>query len=101
MLAALSEEAPMDTTKLEFVTLKKAAKINGAIHQPSEGKIAVTIEDAARLRSEGVLASEADELDGHTIAELTEIAADERVSLDGLSLKADIIAAIRTRRGAA
>ncbi len=43
--------------------------------------------------------AETDSLDSRTIAELKVIAAAEGVELTGLSLKADIIEAIETKRG--
>jgi hypothetical protein len=86
------------------------------IHHPYENPLTVTNAEAARLVAAGVLASDPEDtegedpvdtdpaddcLDGMTVAQLTELANGEGVDLTGLTLKADIIAAIRAHRAAA
>lgn len=51
--------------------------------------------------NEGKGGDDADGLDDNTVEQLKKLAEDEQVDLSGKTLKADIVAAIRSKRGAA
>lgn len=94
---------------MKIITLAVAAPVNGPLRQPSEGALTVTDDEAQRLHDAGVLTgepedlSEGDEpdddgLDGENVQELGRIVTKEGVALNGVTKKADIIAAIRAHR---
>lgn len=100
---------------MKKITLFGPTIVAGEVRHPYDNPLTVTNKEAARLLAAGVLDGEpvdtagedpveddptTDDLDGMTVAQLTDLAGAEGVDLTGKTLKADIIAAIRAHRAA-
>jgi hypothetical protein len=88
---------------MKDVRLSRPAFINDLLRYPTENPIAVSDDDAERLRASGCLEEDGDEdgLDELKAADLDKIIADEGVSVSATANKADKVAAIRAHRAPA
>ncbi|WP_380787239.1 hypothetical protein [Sphingomonas sp. R86521] len=101
---------------MKTITLLGPTIVDGKVRHLFEGPLTVSNKEASRLVLAGVLAGEpqdaegdheddrepqGDGLDAMLVDDLKALAATEEVDLTSITLKADIIAAIRAHRSAA
>ncbi len=100
---------------MKKITIFGPTIVAGAVRYPFEGLLTVSNKEASRLALAGVLAGDpedaegdhdddaeptGDGLDAMLVDDLKALASNEGVDLTGISVKADIIAAIRAHRTA-